>query len=84
MVGSEIDSSEVSVGDLDDVPSLLVRIGLASSLGDARRTLEGRGFRCNGTVIEAGEALSTVDRLPGERLLLQKGRKSHHLVRVFS
>jgi len=84
VVGSEIDSSEVSMGDLDDVPSLLVRIGLASSLGDARRTLEGRGFRCNGTVIEAGEALSTVDRLPGERLLLQKGRKSHHLVRVFS
>jgi len=84
VVGAEIDSSEVSVSDLADVAALMVRVGLASSLGDARRTIDGRGFRCNGEVIEPGESLETADLLPGGRLLLQKGRKSHHLVRVFS
>lgn len=84
VVGAEIDSSEVSVSDLADVAALMVRVGLASSLGDARRTIDGRGFRCNGEVIEPGASLETADLLPGGRLLLQKGRKSHHLVRVFS
>ncbi|MDA0202998.1 MAG: hypothetical protein RL058_1789 [Actinomycetota bacterium] len=84
VVGAEIDSSEVSVSDLADVAALMVRVGLASSLGDARRTIDGRGFRCNGEVIEPGASLETADLLAGGRLLLQKGRKSHHLVRVFS
>ncbi len=61
----------------------MVRVGLASSLGDARRTIDGRGFRCNGEVIEPGASLETADLLPGGRLLLQKGRKSHHLVQFF-
>lgn len=84
VVESEIDSSDVAVADLSDTAALMLRVGLASSLGDARRTLEGRGFRCNGQVIEPGVSLETVELLPGARLLLQKGRKSHHLVRVFS
>jgi tyrosyl-tRNA synthetase len=84
VVESEIDSSDVTVADLSDTASLMVRVGLASSLGDARRTFDGRGFRCNGEVIESGASLETIELLPGGRLLLQKGRKSHHLVRVFS
>ena len=39
-------------GDLGDVVELLVRVGLGTSKGDVRRTLEGAGYRCNGVVLD--------------------------------
>ena len=82
VVAREVPSSEVSTDGLHDLAETLVVAGLASSKGDARRTLDGRGFRCNGIVLEADTDLTAVDRLHGRYLLLQRGKKSHHLVTV--
>lgn len=82
VVAAEIPSSVVSTSGLDDVVGLLVSCGLASSKGDARRTLEARGFRCNGQTLDPLSDLSGVERLHDRHLLLQRGKKSHHLVTV--
>ena len=82
-VAREVPSSQVASGDLGDVVELLVRVGLGSSKGDVRRTLEGGGYRSNGVVLTADTRLPEQKLLHGRYLLLQRGRKSHHLVEVF-
>lgn len=84
IVGREAPSSTVSCGALDDVPSLLVSCGLASSTSEARRTLDQGGVRVNGGPVAAGDTLSDVRRLHGRWLLLRKGKSSYHLLEVRS
>ncbi len=83
-VAREVPSSRVAAGRLDDVVELLTSLGLGNSKSDVRRTLEGAGYRCNGTVLDTNAQLTTHVRLHGRFLLLQRGKKSHHLVEVFS
>ncbi len=59
--------------------SLAVATGLASSNGDARKTLKQNGFAVNGVKV-ASAALSASDLVDGTYLLLQKGKKNRHLV----
>lgn len=84
MLAGELDCTECSATELGDIVEVFVRAGLASSRGDARRTFEGRGFRCNGEVLTIDDDLSSRELLAGGYLLLQKGRRSHHLLRIFS
>jgi tyrosyl-tRNA synthetase len=83
-VAREVPSSVRAQSELDDVVDLLVSTGLGSSKGDVRRTLEGRGYQCNGVVLDVNAQLSDHARLHGRYLLLQRGKKSHHLLEVFS
>ena len=83
-VGREVPSSQMTPVQLDDLVEVLVTTDLAQSKSDARRTLEGGGYRCNGAPLEPSSQLSTHARLHGRYLLLQRGKKSHHLVEVFS
>jgi tyrosyl-tRNA synthetase len=83
-VAREVPSSRRSRAELDDLVEALVAVGLGSSKGDVRRTLEGRGFQCNGAVLSANSQLTAHELLHGRYLLLQRGKKSHHLVEVFS
>lgn len=83
-VAREVPSSRMSEADLDDVVALLVRTGLASSNSDARRQLSGPAYRANGAPLDANSQVRALPRLHGRFLLLQRGRKSHHLVEVFS
>ncbi|MBI5070135.1 MAG: tyrosine--tRNA ligase [Deltaproteobacteria bacterium] len=59
----------------------LVKCGLATSKGDARRGIQGKGFSLNGAPIAAAE-----DRIQGEALLcgsyllLQKGKRNYALL----
>jgi tyrosyl-tRNA synthetase len=57
---------------------------LASSKGDARRTLDGAGYRANGVLIDAVSGLTAIELLHGRYVLLRRGKKSHHLIEVFS
>jgi tyrosyl-tRNA synthetase len=58
----------------------LVRAGLASSKGDARRGVQGKGFSLNGAVVAAPDAkLTADDALAGTYVMLQKGKKSYAL-----
>jgi tyrosyl-tRNA synthetase len=70
--------------ELDDLIGVLAETGLASSRGDARRTLDGRGYRANGVGLDTSSQLSDVALLHGRYLLLQRGRSTHHLVEVFT
>jgi tyrosyl-tRNA synthetase len=83
-VAREVPSSHMTPVQLDDLVHVIVAAGLAQSNGDARRTLEGGGFRCNGRPLDASSQLSSHELLHGRYLLLQRGKKSHHLVEVFS
>lgn len=84
VVAGELALTEIASNECDDLPAVLVTTGLAKSKGDARRTLEQRGFRCNGEVLDGDCDLRTIAPLEGGFVLLQKGRTSHHLLRIFS
>jgi tyrosyl-tRNA synthetase len=59
----------------------LVRSGLATSKGDARRGIQGKGFILNGETIAAPErTLGENDVLPGAFVMLQKGKRNHALI----
>jgi tyrosyl-tRNA synthetase len=59
----------------------LVKAGLASSRGDARRGVQGKGFSLNGEAItDADRKLGEGDLLAGRYLLLQKGKRNYALL----
>ncbi len=69
--------------ELEGLPVLdaLVKAGLASSKGDARRGIAGKGFLVNGETVAAPErALSAADVLHGRWVMLQKGKRNHALL----
>jgi len=81
-----VPESTVSAADLDGDESLvdaLVVSGLCSSRGDARRTIKGGGVSVNGFRQDAEAAVLPPDSALGGRfVLLQKGRRSRHLLVV--
>ncbi len=59
----------------------LVEAGLATSKGDARRGIQGKGFLVNGEPIAAPErTLGEADLLHGAYVMLQKGKRNHALL----
>jgi tyrosyl-tRNA synthetase len=61
----------------------LVRSGLASSKGDARRGIAGKGFLVNAEPVGAPErTLGEGDLLHGRYVMLQKGKRNHALLAV--
>jgi tyrosyl-tRNA synthetase len=61
----------------------LVKVGLATSKGDARRGIQGKGFSLNGVALADGERrLSSADLLAGRYLMLQKGKRNYALLVV--
>ena len=61
----------------------LVKAGLATSKGDARRGVQGKGFLVNGEVVAAPErTLGAADVLHGVYVMLQKGKRNHALLVV--
>ena len=65
------------------VADALVRSGLASSRGDAKRGIQGKGFSLDGALIgDAERKLTEHDLLAGRYLLLQKGKRNYALLVV--
>ena len=81
-VAREVPSSVVSRAALDDLVAVLVGAGLASSNGDARRTLQQKGFRANGVQLAEDSQLTGLNLLHGRYLLLRKGKTNHHLLEI--
>ena len=79
-----VPESTVVAADIDSDESLvdvLVVSGLCSSRSDARRTIKGGGVSVNGLRQEADtSALPPDSALGGRFILLQKGRRSRHLL----
>lgn len=83
----DVPSSEVAKADLSGeglgLIDLLVSAGLASGRGDARRLLQGGGVYLNNhKVDDIQKNVQLADAIEGKFLLLRKGRKNYHLVKV--
>ena len=81
-VAREVPSSTLPAAALDDVVGVLVSTGLATSNGDARRTLKQRSYHANGIKLDENPQLSSIALLHGRYLLLRKGRTNHHLIEI--
>ncbi len=82
VLAREIPTVRAARAELIGLPVLdaLVRSGLASSRGDARRGIQGKGFLLNGEVPALERTLAEGDLLHGRFAMLQKGKKNHALV----
>jgi len=83
-LAQEVPFTRLSRAQLDDDVAVFVSTGLASSNGDARRTRAQRAYYANGRQLDENDQLSDLTLLHGRYLLLRKGKRSHHLVEVFS
>ncbi len=86
-VFQEVPSSEVArerlSGDGLPIADLLAESGLVSSKSEARRSIDQGGIYLNNRRVEDARAsVSLDDAVDGELLVLRKGRRSYHLVRV--
>jgi tyrosyl-tRNA synthetase len=79
VLSRELPAARVPRGELVGLPVLdaLVRAGLASSKGDARRGIQGKGLLLNGEVPGLDRALGEQDLLHGAYVMLQKGKRNH-------
>ncbi len=70
-------------GDGIALVDLLAETELASSKGDARRSIQGGGVYLNGHRVEDVDASVTMDdTIEGRFILLRKGKKRYHLVAI--
>ncbi|MCY3578764.1 MAG: tyrosine--tRNA ligase [bacterium] len=90
-VAAEVPSSEIPDGEFDaaadrfDLVELLASTGLAKSKGDARRGLSEGSVYVNNERVSGDETAVGVDRLlHGRYLLLRRGKRRYHLLRVKS
>jgi tyrosyl-tRNA synthetase len=84
---ADVPSSQVARSDLAgdglQVVELLAGSDLASSKGDARRSIKGGGVYLNNRrVADPSQMVSITEAIEGQFLLLRKGRKRYHLVQV--
>jgi tyrosyl-tRNA synthetase len=84
---ADVPSSELPRSDLEDggapLANLLADSGLSRSRGQARRDIEGGGVYLNNVrVTERDRAASIEDTIEGRFIVLRKGRKKYHLVKV--
>jgi len=71
-------STAVAAGE--GLLSAMTAGGLAKSIGEARKLVQGGGVRLNGVVVEdAGSNLDFGDALYGRYFLLRRGKKVYHL-----
>jgi tyrosyl-tRNA synthetase len=86
-VFADVPSSDVTRDALaaggKSLVDLMVESGIASSKGDARRSIEGGGVYVNNVRVEDTTCAVTMDdTIEGRFLLLRKGKKRYHLVAV--
>ncbi len=84
---ADVPSSELPKDELTGagkpIVDLLAESGVASSKGDARRSIEGGGVYVNNVrVQDVARVLTTDDTIEGRFLLIRMGKKRYHLVAV--
>jgi len=85
VLAGEIPAATVTAAELAALGAAdaLVKVGLASSRGDAKRGIQGKGFSLNGAQIaDAERKLSAADLLCGRYVMLQKGKRNYALLVV--
>jgi tyrosyl-tRNA synthetase len=81
-LAAEVPASTATVSALEDVIALLAATGVAASKSEARRLLEQRSIRANGTQLGPDDGLAGIPLLHERFLLLRRGKRSYHLVEV--
>jgi tyrosyl-tRNA synthetase len=86
---SDVPSSEFSRGVLEGegmlILDLLAESGLASSKGDARRSIQGGGVYLNNVRVEGVDDRVNLEKaLEGRFLVLRKGKKNYHLAKLLA
>ncbi|PJF46169.1 MAG: tyrosine--tRNA ligase, partial [Candidatus Thermofonsia Clade 3 bacterium] len=70
-------------GDGMSLIDALVRCGIATSKSDARRAIEGGGIYINNVQsADVGRRLTLHDSIDGQCIVLRKGRRHYHLIRL--
>jgi tyrosyl-tRNA synthetase len=83
VLSKEIPAARLPRAELVGLPVVeaLVRSGLASSKGDARRGIQGKGFSLNGAPVGNPEqTVGEPDLLAGGFVMLQKGKRNYALL----
>lgn len=79
---SGVSSDELS-GEGKGILDLLAESGVTSSKGEARRAIDQGGIYLNNLrVADQGRTVTSADAIEGRFLVLRKGKKRYHLVRV--
>jgi tyrosyl-tRNA synthetase len=83
---ADVPSSELPIGHLSGgfgIVDLMAESGVTKSKGEARRLIaDGGAYLNNRRVSSPDEMVEAQDLLEGRFLVLRKGRKNYHLVRV--
>jgi tyrosyl-tRNA synthetase len=84
---AEVPSSDLPKAQLEgqalNIVDLLTSSGVASSKGDARRTISAGGIYLNNRrVDDADQIISLADAIEGRFLVMRKGRKNYHLIKI--
>ncbi|MEM9714283.1 MAG: tyrosine--tRNA ligase [Actinomycetota bacterium] len=85
MVAGEVETTELGGDDLVSglpIVDVLVTTGLAGSKGEARRLLDQGGVSLNGGTISAERVVTREDGLYGSLVLLRRGKKRWHVLRL--
>jgi tyrosyl-tRNA synthetase len=82
IVANEVPTTDVSRADLEDTFGLLARAQVVASTSEARRTVDQKGLRVNGSVLEKDETLASKGLLHDRYVLVRKGKTGYHLFRV--
>jgi len=83
VLAAEIPAARLAAAELSTLSAAdaLVKVGLASSKGDARRGIQGKGFSLNGQPLaDAERKLAAEDLLAGRYVMLQKGKRNYALL----
>ena len=86
-VFADVPSTEVSKARLEgegiSIVDLLAESGVAASKGEARRLIAGGGISVNGERVSSPEQrVPAAQAIDGQVLLLKKGKKQNHVVRL--
>ncbi len=78
---AELPSASVAVGDL--VVDAVVKLGFETGRGSARRTIAAGGLSLNNVKVTDGEGVLTAeDLLPGDVVLVRKGKTNLGVLKV--
>ncbi len=78
-VSAEVPCTHIDRTELEDTFGLLARAGIVSSNSEARRAVQQKGVKVNGSTLEEGETLANKGLLHDRWVLVRKGKTTYHL-----
>ena len=82
----DVPSSDLPKTELEGMPivELMATAEIAKSKGEARRLLQGGGVYLNNQKVDPNYQVSLQDSIDGKFLVIRKGRKNYHLIRILA